>query len=195
MATIARAETLAATLSDNAGGFGPQVWLDDIHGLVAGVFPFAKAKFDFGKEAAVSLVDTEQQTDRGPTGAAQKPRVVLLQHAKRVGQMYEIETRDAIFVVGSATQMLIQGLNLIEGEHPGTLERLALRKKQSKRPVAKDRADLYDVPHPEAHSAQLKNGWFVATNNKAPESRGVLRAAAEIAGLTWGSDFVVRKVG
>lgn len=62
-------------------------------------------------------------------------------------------------------------------------------------PVAKTRAALYDVEHPDTHSAQLKNGWFVATNNKAAEARGVLRQAVELAGLVWGVDFSIRRAG
>jgi hypothetical protein len=61
--------------------------------------------------------------------------------------------------------------------------------------VAKTRAALYDVRHPETHSAQLKSGWYVGTNNKAAEARGVLRQAVEIAGLVWGTDFAIRRAG
>jgi hypothetical protein len=124
-----------------------------------------------------------------------KRQVSLLHEAKRVVQICEIETQDAVYRLGSATQMLIEGLNLIEEARPGTLEKLSQRKKQSKRPVAKTRAALYDVEHPDTHSAQLKNGWFVATNNKAAEARGVLRRAVELAGLVWGVDFSIRRAG
>jgi len=195
VAVIARAEALASVLELGPGAFGPQVWLDPDHGLVAGVFPSPMARFDFASETAIPLSCTEPADH--PTGQASTPKrpVSLLHEAKRVVQICEIETRDAVYRLGSATQMLIEGLNLIEEARPGTLEKLSHRKKQSKRPVAKTRAALYDVEHPDTHSAQLTNGWFVATNNKAAEARGVLRQAVELAGLVWGRDFSVRRAG
>ena len=192
MAIIARAEALARVFEENARSFGPQVWLDPVHGLVAGVFPSAVVTFDFASEKAVALSGESEETVANTT--APKRHISLLHEAKRVGQVYEIETADTVYRLGSATQMLIHGLDLIETARPGTMEKLSSRKKQSKRPVAKTRAALYDVAHPESHSAQLKSGWYVGTNNKASEARGVLRQAAELAGLVWGEDFGVRRV-
>ncbi len=157
---------------------------------MAGVFPSPMVKFDFASEKTVALFGETRYTM--PSPAAPKRQVSLLHEAKRVGQICEIETADAIYRLGSATQMLIHGLDLIEEARPGTMEKLSTRKKQSKRPVAKTRAALYDIEHPESHSAQLKCGWYVGTNNKASEARGVLRQAAELAGLVWGKDFTVR---
>jgi hypothetical protein len=153
------------------------------------------ARFDFASETAIPLSSIESGDQPVGQAPAPKRQISLLHEAKRVVQICEIETRDAVYRLGSATQMLIHGLNLIEEARPGTLEKLSHRKKQSKRPVAKTRAALYDGEHPEAHSAQLKSGWYVGTNNKAAEARGVLRQAAEIAGLVWGTDFSVRRAG
>lgn len=191
MAVIARAEALASVLELGRGEFGPQVWLDPDHGLVAGVFPSPMARFDFASEKAIPLISIEPSEQF--SGQAPKRQISLIHEAKRVVQICEIETRDAVYRLGSATQMLIEGLNLIEEVRPGTLEKLSQRKKQSKRPVAKTRAALYDVEHPETHSAQLKSGWYVGTNNKATEAQGVLRQAVEIAGLVWGTDFSIRR--
>jgi hypothetical protein len=195
MAVIARAEALASALESDSHSFGPQVWLDPEHGLVAGVFPSPMARFDFASETAVPLSSSEPTTRLAGQASAPKRQVSLLHEAKRVVQICEIETRHAVYRLGSSTQMLIHGLNLIEEARPGTLEKLSHRKKQSKRPVAKTRAALYDVRHPETHSAQLKSGWYVGTNNKAAEARGVLRQAVEIAGLVWGTDFAIRRAG
>jgi hypothetical protein len=194
MAVIARAEALASVFESSREAFGPQVWLDPVHGLVAGVFPSPMTRFDFASETAVAISSTQPAEKRVGQKSAPKRQVSLLHEAKRVGQICEIETPDAVYRLGSATQMLIHGLNLIEEARPGTLERLSHRKKQSKRPVAKTRAALYDVEHPKTHSAELKNGWYVGTNNKAAEARGVLRQAADIAGLVWGEDFCIRRV-
>lgn len=195
MAVIARAEALASVLELGRGAFGPQVWLDPDHGLVAGVFPSAMARFDFASETAIPLSSAETVEQDARQASAPKRKVSLLHEAKRVVQICEIETRDAVYRLGSATQMLIEGLNLIEEARPGTLEKLSQRKKQSKRPVAKTRAALYDVEHPDTHSTELKSGWYVATNNKAAEARGILRQAVEIAGLAWGTDFSIRPAG
>ena len=192
MAVIARAKALASVLESGGHAFGPQIWLDPDHGLVAGIFPSPMARFDFASETAVPLLSSELADQPVGQALAPKRRVSLLHEAKRVVQICEIETQDTVYRLGSATQMLIHGLNLIEEARPGTLEKLSQRKKQSKRPVAKTRAGLYDVEHPESHSAQLKSGWYVGTNNKAAEARGVLRQAVEIAGFVWGTDFSIR---
>jgi len=183
MAAVARMESLTSALAGADALGGSHVWLDVQFGLVTGTFPSPAARFDFAEEKLVSIACEKSEPKR---------IVSLLGEAKRVGQVYEIETTGAVYRVGSATQMLIHGLNLIEDERPGTLEILSTRRKRSKRPVARAHADLYDLPHPETHSAQLKSGYFVATNNKAYEALGYVREAVEIAGLKWGGSFVVR---
>lgn len=195
MAVIARSEALASVLEFGGHAFGPQVWLDPHHGLVAGVFPSPMARFDFALETAIPLSSGETAPAAAVQASTSKRQVSLLHRAKRVVQVCEIETRDAVYRLGSTTQMLVEGLNLIEEARPGTLEKLSQRKKQSKRPVAKTRAGLYDVEHPVSHSTQLRSGWYVGTNNKAAEARGVLRQAVEIAGLDWGTDFSIRRAG
>ena len=184
MAGIAQLGTLVSALSNLPGASDSHVWIDPQLGLVMGVYPSPYSRFDFAAEA-VELLKPEK--------AAPKPTISLLGEAKRVVQKYEIETNDAIYVVGSATQLLVQGLDLIERINPGTLERFSKQKKQTKRPVARTRQELYDIPHPESHSTQLKCGYYVATNNKSTEARGFLRFAAELAGLEWGNSFIVRR--
>lgn len=193
MATIARAEALLGALGHQADQLGPQIWIDPHLGLVGGIFPNATAWFDFAGERAVPLGD---RTITAATAAVpgSKPFISLVHEAKRVIQLCDIETADAVHRLGSVTQALIHGLNLIEAARPGTIERLGHLKKRSKRPVARTRAELYDVNHPDAHSERLENGWFVATNNKSAEAVGVMRQAAELAGLVWGVDFIVRIV-
>jgi hypothetical protein len=160
-------------------------WLDDNHGLVVGDFPTPQMWFDFAREALVAIA---------PAPHTEKRVISFLGQARRVGQKYVLETEDTIYKFGSATQLLIEGLNIIEEKFPGTLENFSMLKKRSKRPVARTRAELYDAPHPESHSAELKSGYFVATNNKDSEARGFLREATEIAGLKWGKNFTVRRI-
>ena len=185
MAAVAQLKRLVENFTSLPSG-GQHVWLDERHGLVVGDFPNPEMRFDFASEALVPVVV--------PSAPPKEKRAIsFLAQAKRVGQKYELETDDAIYKFGSATQLLVEGLNVIEETYPGTLDKFAMRKKRSKRAVARSRAELYDYPHPDNHSAELKSGYFVATNNKDPESRGFLREAAEIAGLKWGKNFVVRR--
>ncbi|HEY3814733.1 MAG TPA: hypothetical protein VGL66_16055 [Caulobacteraceae bacterium] len=192
MAEVARATSLAVVFGEGGPQFGPQIWLDPQLGLVAGVFPNAASRFDFGLEAAQILnVNTA-----GETKIVAKPpkvRVSLVSEAPRFVRFHEIETVDAIYGLASMTQTLVRGLDLIEGMKPGTLEKLSNQKKRSKRPVARSRIDLYDVEHSESHSEKLANGWFVATNNKATEAMSVLKRAASLADLKWGVDFTARE--
>ena len=185
MVGIAQLSTLISALSNLPDSSKHHVWIDPQLGLVAGVYPSHEARFDFATETVETL-----HSDK----ALPKPVISLLGEAKRVVQKYEIETIDAIYTVGSATHLLMQGLDLLEKSSPGTLAKLSAQKKQSKRPVATSRKALYDMPHPDSHSAQLKCGFYVATNNKSSEARGFLREAAQLAGLEWGSSFIVRKV-
>ena len=123
MAGIAQLGTLVSALSNLPGASDSHVWIDPQLGLVMGVYPSPYSRFDFAAEA-VELLKPEK--------AAPKPTISLLGEAKRVVQKYEIETNDAIYVVGSATQLLVQGLDLIERINPGTLERFSKQKKQTK---------------------------------------------------------------
>ncbi|MDB5440092.1 MAG: hypothetical protein JWM33_2519 [Caulobacteraceae bacterium] len=190
MATIAQSRALASALEADTL-LGPQIWLDVEHGLVGGIFPVPVAKFDFALEAVVAFSENQ---DSQAASVTPKKFTSLLTEARRISRICEIETPTSIYRLGSTTQMLIVGLDLIETMRPGTLEKLSKIKKQSKRPVAKNRDDLYDTPHPLIHSMKLKSGWFVATNNKAIEARGVLRKAISLSDLRWGVDFITRYV-
>jgi hypothetical protein len=183
MAAVAQLKLLLTAL-ESAAASDQHAWLDDAHGLVIGSFPQPEMRFDFANEKLVSAK---------PKNSKEKKVISFLSKAKRVGEKFDLETEDAIYKFGSNTQLLIEGLNIIEDKYPGTLEKFSTWKGRSKRPVARNREDLYDVPHPITHSAELKSGHFVATNNKGLESREFLREAAQIAGLEWGRDFVVRR--
>lgn len=183
MAAVAQSMSLIKALG-SATSSGQHSWLDDVLGLVVGNYPTPDMRFDFASEKLVSV---------RPSAQPQKEVVSYLSKAKRVGEKFDLETEDAIYKFGSNTQLLIEGLNIIEDRFPGTLEKFSTWKGRSKRPVARSREELYDVPHPITHSAKLKSGYFVATNNKGSESRSFLREAAQIAGLEWGTNFTVRR--
>lgn len=185
MAVIAHSDSFSAQFASGARLVGQHVWLDKELGLVTGTYPMAEAKFDFGQEELVSV-----KTD---AAILDKKRISHLAQARRVVRRYELETETEIHIFGSATQLLVEGLNLVEDVAPGTLEKFAQLKGRSKRAVAKTREELYDLPHPPSHSQKLKSGFYVATNNKDAEARGYLRQAVEIAGLQWGKNFTVRR--
>ena len=185
MAVVAHSDLFSASFASGARLVGQHVWLDKELGLVTGNYPSPDAKFDFGEEKLVALKAEGTTSD--------KKRISHLAQAGRVGKIYELETGTEIHVFGSATQLLVEGLSLIEDTVPGTLEKFSQHKGRSKRAVAKTREALYDMPHPTSHSQKLKSGFYVATNNKDVEARGYLRSAAEIAGLQWGKNFTVRR--
>ncbi len=184
MAVISSSISLSSGFAQGAPHVGVHAWLDRELGLVTGNYPTPHARFDFGEERLVPVGAPEIPTP--------KRRISHLAKARRIGKCYELETDTEIHVFGSATQLLVEGLNLLEAMAPGTLETLSLRKGRTKRPVAKAREELYDVPHPLSHSEKLASGYYVATNNKNAEARGYLRQAAEIAGRSWGKNFTVR---
>ena len=185
MASIATVESLKTSLQTTIPASSGHAWIDSEGRLVVGTYPLANAYFDFAGESFVSLQSVE---------AKPKRRVSFLNDAPRVTEKYEIETSDAIYLVGSNKQLLVEGLNIIEEIRPGTHEELSKQKKRTKRPVAESHEELYDVDHPTTHSEKLKSGYFVATNNKGSESRNIVREAVQISGLVWGKDIVFRPV-
>lgn len=186
MAVVSSSSSLSGSFAEGGMHVGAHVWLDRQLGLVTGDYPNPSARFDFGEERLIAVVPEK--------ATAPKKRISHLAKARRVVKCYELETDTEIHTVGSATQLLIEGLNLLERIAPGTLEAFSLKKGRTKRAVAKTREGLYDVPHPLSHSEKLASGFYVATNNKDSEARGFLMQAAEIAGLTWGQNFTVRLV-
>ncbi|MGR3342267.1 MAG: hypothetical protein ACU0DI_03430 [Paracoccaceae bacterium] len=170
----------------------PHVWIDSDVGLLFGTFPDARFSYDFGID---ELVKIEEKVSSEPLEPEQntKAEISLIYQAKRITDIYEIETRESIYRVGSAIQALVVGLELIEELVPGTLEKLSKQKGRSKRPVSKERDQLYDMKSQMDKSERLKNGYWVATNNKASESIGYVRRAAQLAGLD--DTFIVRKAG
>lgn len=173
MAALASTGKLREALSELPDA-ARYVWIDPVAGLVAGNFPDATHGFDFAAEHFKPISRAANQGKR---------RESLLGRAGRVRAISRIETPDVIYEVGSATQLLVEGLNIVERMRPGTVARLAAIKGRSKRPVSPTREGLYDYPHPPEHSARLDNGFFVATNNKAREAIGFLEQAIQIAGL------------
>lgn len=181
MATLAGVAKFIRELSALAEGTSPHVWLGEDHGVVVGKFPDPHLRFDFAQEKFVPIAGNEVAPHVSPAGA--KPVISLIHKGGRQRTRIQIEATDAVYEVGSATQMLVEGLNIVERLRPGTITKLSREKGRTKRPVAASREDLYDVPHPPEHSSRLDNGYFVATNNKAREALGFLKRAIQIAGL------------
>ena len=180
MVALASVGKLVESLAELKDEKASHVWLDDVHGLVVGRYPDPTLCFDFAAERMIPVI-LEASTTHLPKTA--KPVESLLYKAGRIRSVSRIETPEAIYEVGSATQMLVEGLNIVERMRPGTIEKFALEKGITKRPVATSHRELYDVPHPSEHSTKLDNGYYVATNNKAYEAVRFLRRAIQIAGL------------
>jgi hypothetical protein len=175
------ADALAAQASLNAH---QQVWLDEKRGLVGGEYPNPAWRYDFAAETTVAFQVAPPQ---------KQARTSLLSFAKRITELHEFEVLGATYLVGSQKQLLVETLRVIEAARPGTLDQLSRKKRRTKRVVSRTREALYDKPHRESHSQEIPGGFFVATNNSYPEAMSFVREAAQIAGLTWGVDVVVRK--
>ncbi len=184
--TEALLEQLGKTKHSNT-----HAWIDEEHRLVTGQYPKATAWFDFGAEKLV-------QFDLGEGSQPQPKKFVSLLHqTSRKTEEIDIETPSAIYRVGSYTQLMVVGFDLIEELVPGAHQKLAndpKMKGRAKRPIAASHRGLYDDPHKdEKFSAKLKSGYYVATNNRSEESWGYVKKAAISVGLKWGRDFSIRK--
>jgi len=192
MAQVSLTSILSAELAKLDHAQIPHVWLDQELGIVVGTYPNGQFSYDFigDQLSAVSEENLDKVTD--PKVRQKKEEVSLLHLAERITDVYEIETQDMIYRVGSAKQALLIGLEKIEELVPGTLAELAKCKGRTKRPVSLDREQLYDRKSQMRYSERLKNGFWVATNNKTPEALEYVRKAASIAGLT-DNEFQLRK--
>ena len=192
MAQVSLTSILSAELAKLNHAQIPHVWLDQELGIVVGTYPNGQFSYDFigDQLSAVSEENLDKVTD--PKVRQKKEEVSLLHLAERITDVYEIETQDMIYRVGSAKQALLIGLEKIEELVPGTLAELAKCKGRTKRPVSLDREQLYDRKSQMRYSERLKNGFWVATNNKTPEALEYVRKAASIAGLT-DNEFQLRK--
>jgi len=197
VAAVSSILTIASALSDLAAKQPNQlVWVDAEGRLVIGPYPEARAIYDFIYEAITPTVagpDASERADRRE--AIPEPAIIDLRaEAGRLRATYDLRVGGKVFRVGSLKQALIVGLEGIEDLKPGTLTKLALETKRSKRVVATRRDDLYATPHPESHSHKMRNEYYVATNNNESEVRDFLNKAAELAGLR-GGEFEFRWVG
>lgn len=96
------------------------------------------------------------------------------------------ETKDTY----SLKDLLAEGLRALERAKPGTLEKLSLVKKSTKRIVAHNPEDLFDTAGlAETYGQKLVDGWWYGTNNSAQETNAWLERACESAGVKWGKDF------
>lgn len=112
---------------------------------------------------------------------------------KRVRYGYAVKGQSS--EARNAIDVLIQVLEQLSSTDPDFLTRLASRPRhgRTRRYVAKQREDLYsgrpDLARDFSH--QLKSGWWVGTNYSTKQIEQILRMAAEVAGLSYGSDLVV----
>ena len=207
MANVASFGAFQVSMSAVSQHDCPHVWIDSDGRMLLGCFPRPSRFFDFGKECFFELeqkpIAIDERSGIEATKEAELPsleavfvkpkeRISLIHLAPRITEIYEIETVDSIYVVGSATQALFHGLNKIEQAAPGTLEILSGEKKRSKRPVSLKREELYEKPSQRRYALKLENGYWVATNNKAFEAINVLKNTARLAQLT-PAQFSVRK--
>ena len=96
----------------------------------------------------------------------------------------------------SAIDVLSKVLEQLSHSDPEFLARFASRPKhgRTRRFVAKVKEDLYPNK-PDLilnYSHQLSSGWWMGTNYSKVQIEKILQMAAEVAGLTYGKDLVVR---
>lgn len=93
---------------------------------------------------------------------------------------------------GSLKELLAEALKGLERTKPGTLDQLSRIRGRSRRIVARDANQLFDKPHlVKEYAEKLSNGWFYGTNNSARETCVWIQRAAECAGFSSSSDFLI----
>ena len=160
----------------------PQAWIGDDRRLKFGVFPNSMASFDFAGES----LRQEENSPKGATLENQTKRRVrdVSNKAARKTEKITLEFSDLDLVCGSAKQALLEGMDEIERRQPGTLDKVSRVKGRSKRPVHREREELYDLPTQQRYSERIKSGHWVATNNKRNEALDVLELTANVANIS-----------
>lgn len=188
---------------------GQDVWLKirSSTAIEVGVSP-DKPEYviDFARERLTKLDEGEARAEAEPLRSTPLPAIQQPALAKAANPypgmpgngrhtgMYTFLLRGNEVRGTSLRSFLLRALYCIECEAPGTLEKLASVKNQTKRIVAGDRSDLFTGKNDEfieKHTFDLGNGFYAGTNNSKPEVMGWLRKAVEVANLQWGVDFKV----
>jgi len=103
---------------------------------------------------------------------------------------YWFEIKERRIDCTSLKELLSEGLQTLEEERPGTLEKLSYIKPRSRRIVARDPKQLFDREHlVEQYSERLMDGWWYGTNNSALETNSWLKRGCSCSGLKWGPEF------
>lgn len=162
-----------------------------ISGTQIGIGPtFLKPQFvmDLVAEAVLDIA----AADVGTLPPAPHPTAAPATPSFEVGSRYHHTIKGKVVPSSSLKELLNNGLNSIEDLYPGTLKELSNRKARTRRIVAQKPSDLFDDQKlADKYAAPLRSGWFYGTNNNTQTTKDWLRAACQIAGLKWGTDFKV----
>lgn len=92
------------------------------------------------------------------------------------------------------TDVLVEVIQQLALQDPQFLRRFSEQGGRTRRYVARKPEELYpDRPDLATFSRRIQAGWWVATNYSAKDIESILRKACRIAGLTWGSDLILRR--
>jgi hypothetical protein len=179
MAAIAKAVDLRDALT-RVVSHDPDAlaWIEGGGRLVVGRYPSARAAFDFAAEAFAG----------DPLAGDSRPIVSAPPIAGRRTGVFELKTPLARYQFVSGKELLVRGLEAIEREKPGTLEKLAKHRGRTKRMVARRKEELYEKPHLAHLSEEVAPGWYASTNSSSAEVIKTMRRAIEAAGWRWGAD-------
>ncbi len=112
--------------------------------------------------------------------------------AQRTSGRYTFAHGEVAFARGSLADLLEAVLTYLEKSRPGTLSKLSMTKKRTRRIVARNKRDLFDRVHlAEKHARRIDGGWWMGTNNSAGETKAWIRRACDTAGIDFISDIVI----
>lgn len=189
MAEHIGAERLIALIRRAASRGASVAWIDPAYGLVLGdQTGSGRCYIDIGKEEIVAIgagrEGAELPDSPPPVIGAPVLDLELNEPGGRRTGSYRLTLEGRIFGAKSQKQLLLLGLQLIERERPGSLEKLSVEKSRTKRVVSRERASLNKNPSLALKfSERIEGDWWVFTNNSFGETTKFLRRAAFLAGL------------
>jgi hypothetical protein len=198
MASVSEIRSLIEEIGKQQKKGASQCWQSPDGDLVVGLYPNPMAKFDFGLEAFVDVIQNNNGHEVEANEKSPKQHVDVSHEVGRRTRDLIIVTPSKEIVVGSVKQALFVYLNEIEIHFGGSLNKLcdlAKGRGRTKSMIALSIADLYGDQNLSEFNQKLPSGHFVATNNSEVEVQRFLKASDQHLKLSKNGFSILKRDG
>ena len=111
------------------------------------------------------------------------------------GRSGELVILGKSFHYGTASEAMVRVFQELESRKPGFCQRFYNDPRnhgRTRRIIAQDARSLYDHVHLVKYHKQIAGNWVISTNNSKLATEKIIRIAAEVAGLKFGRDIIIK---